>query len=40
MAVMDPRGMYLCIPAEEDLQPAILKRLEKWRKTAAACSRS
>jgi hypothetical protein len=27
---LDPRGLYLCIAAEEKLQPDILKRLEKW----------
>ena len=27
---MEPEGLYLCIPAEESLQPGILKRLEKW----------
>jgi hypothetical protein len=30
MAAMDPRGLYLCIPAAEDIQPEILNRLEKW----------
>jgi hypothetical protein len=27
----EPRGMYLCIPAPEDVQPDILKRLSGWR---------
>ena len=27
---MKPDGLFLCIPAEERLQPDILKRLEKW----------
>ena len=30
MAAMKPDGLYLCIPAEESIQPDILKRLEKW----------
>lgn len=30
IAAMEPDGLYLCIPAEEQDQPAILKRLEKW----------
>jgi len=30
IAAMKPDGVYLCIPAEEKDQPAILKRLEKW----------
>ena len=30
IAVMKPRGLYLCIAADEKLQPDILKRLEKW----------
>jgi len=31
MAVMKPQGLYLCLAAEESDQPAILKRLEKWK---------
>ena len=31
MAAMDPQGLYLCVPADESIQPEILKRLEKWR---------
>jgi len=27
---MKPDGLFLCIPADENLQPDILKRLEKW----------
>jgi hypothetical protein len=30
IAAMKPTGLYLCIPAEEQDQPDILKRLEKW----------
>jgi hypothetical protein len=30
IAAMKPDGLYLCIPAEESIQPDILKRLEKW----------
>jgi hypothetical protein len=30
IAAMKPDGLYLCIPAEEKLQPEILRRLEKW----------
>ncbi|MGD0125149.1 MAG: hypothetical protein ABSF46_07325 [Terriglobia bacterium] len=30
IAAMRPDGLYLCIPAEEKLQPEILRRLEKW----------
>jgi hypothetical protein len=30
IAAMEPDGLYLCIPAEEDIQPDILKRVEKW----------
>jgi hypothetical protein len=26
----NPEGLYLCIAAEENIQPDILKRLEKW----------
>lgn len=31
IAAMKPDGLYLCLAAEEKLQPAILKRLEQWR---------
>lgn len=31
IAVTRPEGLYLCIAAEERLQPDILKRLQKWR---------
>jgi len=27
---MDPRGLFLCIAADEEIQPAIMKRVEKW----------
>jgi len=30
IAAMKPDGLYLCIAAEEKIQPDILKRLEKW----------
>jgi len=30
ITAMKPDGLYLCIAAEEKLQPDILKRLEKW----------
>jgi hypothetical protein len=30
IAAMEPRGLYLCIAAEESLQPDILKRVAKW----------
>jgi hypothetical protein len=30
IAAMKPDGIYLCIPAEEKIQPDILRRLEKW----------
>lgn len=30
IAAMKPDGLYLCLAAEEQDQPAILKRLEKW----------
>ncbi len=30
IAAMKPDGLYLCIAAEEAVQPDILKRLEKW----------
>ncbi len=30
IAAMEPDGLYLCIPAEENIQPDILKRVEKW----------
>jgi hypothetical protein len=30
MSAMKPQGLYLCIAAEEALQPEILKRLMKW----------
>ena len=28
--VMDPKGLMLCIPADEAIQPDIIKRIEKW----------
>jgi hypothetical protein len=31
MAVMKPQGLYICLDAAESDQPAILKRLEKWK---------
>ena len=30
IAAMKPDGLYLCLSAEESIQPDILKRLEKW----------
>ena len=27
---MNPKGLYLCIAASEEIQPDILKRLERW----------
>ena len=30
IAAMKPDGLYLCIAADEDIQPGILKRVEKW----------
>jgi hypothetical protein len=30
IAATKPEGLYLCLAAPESLQPAILKRLEKW----------
>ena len=27
---MDPKGLMLCIPADEAIQPDIIKRIEKW----------
>jgi hypothetical protein len=30
IAATRPEGLYLCIPAEENIQPDILRRLEKW----------
>ena len=30
IAATRPEGLYLCIPAQESIQPDILKRLEKW----------
>jgi hypothetical protein len=30
IAAMDPRGLYLCLAAPENLQPDILRRLERW----------
>ena len=30
IAAMDPRGLLLCIAADEKIQPDILKRIEKW----------
>ncbi len=31
IAEMKPQNLYLCIAAREDVQPDILRRLEKWR---------
>jgi hypothetical protein len=31
IGAMKPDGLYLCIAAEEQDQPDIIKRLEKWR---------
>ena len=30
MSAMRPDGLFLCLAAEERVQPEILKRLEKW----------
>lgn len=30
IAAMKPHGLYICLAAEEKVQPDILKRLEKW----------
>ncbi len=30
IAGMEPEGLYLCIAAEPDLQPEIIKRVERW----------
>ena len=30
ISAMDPEGLYLCIAAPEEIQPDILKRLERW----------
>lgn len=30
IAAMEPDGLYLCLAAEEKIQPEILKRLKKW----------
>jgi len=30
IAAMQPDGLYLCIAAEENIQPQILTRLQKW----------
>ncbi len=30
MREMDPKGILLCIAADKDMQPAIMKRVEKW----------
>jgi hypothetical protein len=27
---MDPKGLFLCIAADKDIQPAIIRRVEKW----------
>jgi len=27
---MDTKGLLLCIAADEKIQPAIMKRVEKW----------
>ena len=31
MSAIKPDGLFLCLAAKERLQPAILRRLEKWR---------
>jgi hypothetical protein len=31
MSAIKPDGLFLCLAAEERLQPEILKRLERWR---------
>ncbi|MCK9618666.1 MAG: hypothetical protein M0R21_12630 [Lentimicrobiaceae bacterium] len=30
ISVMDPKGLLLCIAADEKIQPEIIKRIEKW----------
>jgi hypothetical protein len=30
IVVMDPKGLLLCIAADPDIQPDIIKRIEKW----------
>ena len=30
MASMDPKGVFLCISAEDKMQPDIIKRVERW----------
>ncbi|MFH0760202.1 MAG: hypothetical protein V2A67_01710 [Bacteroidota bacterium] len=30
IGAMDPRGLMLCIPAEESIQPSIIRRIERW----------
>jgi hypothetical protein len=30
MAATRPEGLFLCIAADENTQPDILKRMEKW----------
>ena len=30
IAGMEPEGLYLCIAAEPDLQPEIIRRVERW----------
>ncbi|MFN8006948.1 MAG: hypothetical protein U0V70_08000 [Terriglobia bacterium] len=30
ISALDPKGLYLCIAASEENQPAILKRIERW----------
>jgi hypothetical protein len=31
ISVMDPKGLLLCIAAEPDIQPEIIKRITKWK---------
>jgi hypothetical protein len=30
IAAMEPEGLLLCLAADEDIQPGIIKRVEKW----------
>jgi hypothetical protein len=40
LAAMEPRGLYLCIPAAEEIQPDILKRLQRWSRRTMRSSRT
>ena len=30
IAAMEPEGLLLCLAADEDIQPEIIKRIERW----------